>query len=54
MKKRICGCLTLVMMVALDAGGQETVTDKKPVPVVTSDQPMSFWMEKKLEYSKKS
>ena len=29
-----------------------TEEDSKGVPVVSNEQPMSFWMEKKLDYSK--
>ncbi len=53
MKTQIVGCLALVAVVVLTAIAQEPVREDKPVPVVTNEHPMSFWMEKKLEYSKK-
>lgn len=45
--------LPLFAMMASVAFSQETVSKDKPAPVVTQEHPMSFWMDKKLEYSKK-
>ena len=53
MKNQIYGSLVVVMSIALLAVGQDTVPAEKPAPVVTTEHPMSFWMEKKLDYSKK-
>lgn len=49
MKYQVYGGLSLVAILALTAIGQAPVVEEKPAPVVTNEQPMSFWMEKKLE-----
>ncbi|MDZ4847875.1 MAG: hypothetical protein SGI77_01150 [Pirellulaceae bacterium] len=52
MMTRSCLFFPFAVMLLSMALGQEKVSEDKPVPVVTKEQPMSFWMEKKLEYSK--
>jgi hypothetical protein len=46
------GLLTMSGFGAMQTGAQEPASEEAPVPAVTDDQPMSVWMEKKLEYSK--
>ena len=53
MKKRFIGCLAFGFLMAPIGMSQERAAVDTPTPpAVTKDQPMSFWMEKKLEYSK--
>ncbi len=46
------GLAVFAMMTSISFS-QENISEDKPVPVVSDERPMSFWMEKKLEYSKK-
>jgi hypothetical protein len=49
----VLSCLSMSVLVGSGVFGQETPVVEGPVsPVVTEEQPISFWMEKKLEYSK--
>jgi hypothetical protein len=45
--------LAILVMLASATASQETDSKDKLGPLVTKEQPMSFWMDKKLEYSKK-
>ncbi len=53
MKFQVFSGLALLANVFLPAVSQDPAPNEKPAPVVSVEQPMSFWMEKKLEYSKK-
>jgi len=53
MKSQVYVGLLLAAVLVLCPMSQEALSQEKPAPVVTAEQPMSFWMEKKLEYSKK-
>ncbi len=53
MKCLFAAGLALASMVVLSAVSQDPIPDDKPAPVVSAEHPMSFWMERKLEYSKK-
>ncbi|MDZ4851008.1 MAG: hypothetical protein SGI77_17110 [Pirellulaceae bacterium] len=55
MRRYLCFACVLTLIAA--ASGQEKIAEEKAAegklaPLVTKEQPMSFWMEKKLEYSK--
>lgn len=57
MKKHLFVCVAFGCIWTLKATGQspavvENQVDPTAVPVVTNEQPMSFWMEKKLAYAR--
>ncbi len=57
MKKHLFVCVAFGFAWTLKAAGQppaviEKQVDPTALPVVTKEQPMSFWMEKKLEYAR--
>jgi len=53
MKKCFVGGLAFgVLMASIGISQDKAAVETPSPPAVTKDQPMSFWMEKKLEYSK--